>query len=92
MSYNQTVARTLPLRELRQNPTSAIDALEEGEVIVITRHNKPIADLVPHTAREGISPQDLVALLDRTRVDGEWVDDLARQRAEETRDVWSDAQ
>lgn len=80
------------MRELRQNPTSAIDALEEGEVVVITRRNKPIADLVPHTAREGASPRELVAVLERTRVDDEWADDLARQRAEETRDVWDDEQ
>jgi len=84
------MVRTLPLRELRQNPTSAIDALEEGEVVVITRRNKPIADLVPHTVREGVSPRELVAVLERTRVDDEWADDLARQRAEETRDVWGE--
>lgn len=84
------MVRTLPLRELRQNPTSAIDALEEGEVVVITRRNKPIADLVPHTAREGASPHEFVAVLERTRVDDEWADDLARQRAEQSRDVWGD--
>ncbi|MGB4779399.1 type II toxin-antitoxin system Phd/YefM family antitoxin [Microbacterium sp.] len=84
------MVRVLPLRELRQNPTSAIDALEEGEVVVITRRNKPIADLVPHTAREGASPREFVAVLERTRVDDEWADDLARQRAEESRDVWGE--
>lgn len=84
------MVRTLPLRELRQNPTSAIDALEEGEVVVITRRNKPIADLVPHTARGGVSPRELVAVLERTRVDDEWAADLARQRAEENRDVWDE--
>ena len=78
------------MRELRQNPTSAIDALEAGEVVVITRRNKPIADLVPHTAREGLSPREFLALLERTRVDDEWGDDLARQRAEHTRDLWGD--
>lgn len=84
------MVRTLPLRELRQNPTTAIDALEEGEVVVITRRNKPIADLVPHTARDGVSPRQLAAVLERTRADDEWAEDLARQRAEETRDVWDE--
>lgn len=84
------MVRILPLRALRQNPTSAINALEEGELVVITRRNEPIADLVPHTAREGVSPRELAAVLERTRVDEEWADDLTRQRAEETRDVWGD--
>lgn len=80
----------LPLRELRQNPTSAIDALEAGEAVVITRRSKPIADLVPHITRDGASPRELAAILERTRVDDEWEDELARQRAEESRDVWAD--
>ncbi len=81
--------RTLSLRELRQNPTSAIDAVESGEIIVITRHSRPIADLVPHRTR-GATPRALAALLGRVDVDVEWAQDLAAQRSEPTRDVWGD--
>lgn len=85
------MTRTLSLRELRQNPTQAIDALEAGETIVVTRRNRPIADLVPHAARNGASPAEFAALIERSPVDGGWADELAQHRAEESRNVWGDA-
>jgi len=80
------------LREMRQNPTEAIDAVEGGEAVVITRHGRPIADLVPHRARPGATPREFAELLDRSSADPEWERELAHQRAEETRDLWGNTQ
>ena len=85
------MARELSLRELRQNPTDAIDAVEDGEVVVITRRNRPVADLVPHRRRSGATPLEFRALIERTPIDLQWEQELLRQRAEESRDVWDDA-
>ncbi|NLE97629.1 MAG: type II toxin-antitoxin system prevent-host-death family antitoxin [Propionibacterium sp.] len=84
------MARELTLRELRQNPTSAIDAVEDGEVVVITRRNRPVADLVPHRRRRGATPDEFAALLARTTVDDGWAEELAHQRSGESRDHWGD--
>jgi antitoxin (DNA-binding transcriptional repressor) of toxin-antitoxin stability system len=86
------MARELSLRELRQNPTGAVDALAAGEPIVITRNHKPIADLVPHTTHGGATPEAFAALLERHGPDPEWEADLTEHRAQKTRDVWGDEQ
>ena len=79
----------MSLRELRQNPTSAMDAVEAGEAVVITRRNRPVADLVTHREWEGTTPTKLAAVLGGG-VDAGWRQELAAQRAEESRDVWGD--
>lgn len=40
-------AKTITVAELRQNPTEALNAVEAGETYLVTRHNRPIARLVP---------------------------------------------
>ncbi|WP_336644338.1 type II toxin-antitoxin system Phd/YefM family antitoxin [Microbacterium sp. USHLN186] len=86
------MSRELSLRELRQNPTAAINALEGGEATVITRRGKPIADLVPHRSAiaAGATPAQVAALLSRHADDVAWAAELAAQRAEEIRDAWGD--
>ncbi|MGC4173745.1 type II toxin-antitoxin system Phd/YefM family antitoxin [Demequina sp.] len=39
--------RSISVGELRQNPTEALAAVEAGESVVVTRHRRPIAKLVP---------------------------------------------
>jgi prevent-host-death family protein len=39
--------RSVSVGELRQNPTDALAAVEAGESVVVTRHRRPIARLVP---------------------------------------------
>lgn len=85
------MTRTLSLRELRQNPTSAMDAIEAGKVVVITRRNRPIADLVPHRPRAGATPRELAAMLTRAQVDAEWERDLAEQRGDRIRGLWNES-
>lgn len=84
------MARTLSLRELRQNPTDAIDAVEDGEVVVITRHGRPIADLVPHARRTGATLVAVAEMLGRTEVDPDWASELRASRSKPARDVWGD--
>ncbi|SNU00466.1 prevent-host-death family protein [Ruaniaceae bacterium KH17] len=90
MSYIDTMERELSLRALRQNPTEAINALEAGDRIVITRRNRPVADLVPHVSTRGVTPAELVTMLARTPIDTEWSQELAEQRSVVSRDVWKD--
>ncbi len=35
------------MAELRQNPTSALERVAEGESLVVTKHRRPVAKLVP---------------------------------------------
>lgn len=44
----KTGAREVPVKEAKAKLTELIRAAEAGERIVLTRHGKPVADLVPH--------------------------------------------
>ena len=39
--------KTITVAELRQNPTAALADVEAGETYVVTKHQRPIARLVP---------------------------------------------
>lgn len=39
--------RTITVAELRQNPTAALDDVAHGETLVVTKHRRPVAKLVP---------------------------------------------
>lgn len=41
-------AREVPVKEAKAKLTELLRAAEAGERIVLTRHGKPVADLVPH--------------------------------------------
>jgi prevent-host-death family protein len=43
-------AREVPVKEAKAKLTELLRAAEGGERIVLTRHGKPVADLVPHQA------------------------------------------
>lgn len=43
-----TVVRTVPVKEAKAKLTELLRAVEAGERITLTRHGKPVADLVPH--------------------------------------------
>ncbi len=44
----KAVVREVPVKEAKAKLTELIRAAEAGERIVLTRHGKPVADLVPH--------------------------------------------
>lgn len=39
--------RSITVAELRQNPTSALNEVAAGESLVVTKHRRPVARLVP---------------------------------------------
>jgi len=41
------------VRELKANLSAALDRVEEGEAIRVTRHGRPVAEIVPAGARRG---------------------------------------
>jgi prevent-host-death family protein len=47
------------VRELRNHTARVISAVEGGEVVVLTSHGRPIADIVPHRTRSERRPSDL---------------------------------
>ena len=54
-------AREVPVKEAKAKLTELIRAAEAGERIVLTRHGKPVADLVPH----GVAEEKPMSVLER---------------------------
>ncbi len=79
---------TVPVAQLRQNPAPALKAVAEGRTLVVTNHNRPVADLVPHTERKGVSPKAFADALRRTPVDPHWLDEVTSTRLMESDDPW----
>lgn len=50
--------KTVGIRELKDNASSIIDRVEEGEAITVTKHGRPVARLVSAS-----TPQHLAALV-----------------------------
>ena len=47
--------KTITFTEFRQHASSLFSAIEEGEIIVVLRHGKPIAEITP-LSREAARP------------------------------------
>ncbi len=84
-----TMTDVVPIATLRQNPAPALKAVSEGQSLVVTSHNRPVADLVPHRRRHGVSPAAFAEALLRTRVDAGWGAELADGRTEDADDPWT---
>jgi antitoxin (DNA-binding transcriptional repressor) of toxin-antitoxin stability system len=52
---------TVTLEELQQNPLAVIQRVEAGEAVVVTRADRPVAELRPIPARKGKRPFGLAA-------------------------------
>ena len=83
------MTETVPIAQLRQNPAPALKAVSEGKTLVVTSHNRPVADLAPHREAQGVSPSDLIAVLTRTPVDDAWSAEVADARDVESDDPWA---
>ncbi len=57
-------ARQVPVKEAKAKLTELLRAAEAGERIVLTRHGKPVADLVPHASAPEAKP---TSVLDRVK-------------------------
>lgn len=89
--------RTIPQRELRNDITSILRAVEqEGTTFIITVRGKPVARLGPANEEPGprrfVPVEDLQRMYDESPVDSEaWLKELHEMRewaAEETDDTW----
>lgn len=58
--------REIGVRELKTNLSAALDRVEAGEAIKVTRHGRPVAEIVPAGARR--SDDRLRALLADGRI------------------------
>lgn len=54
--------REVPLKEAKAKLAELLRAVEAGERIVLTRHGKPVADLVPHAS---VGEEKPMSVLDR---------------------------
>ncbi len=52
--------REVPVKEAKAKLTELLRAAEGGERIVLTRHGKPVADLVPHSATVKEKPMSVM--------------------------------
>ena len=62
--------RSTGIYEAKQNFSALIDAVEAGEVVVITRHGKPAVRLLPIAPKSMVSPRQIeqdIAELGRLR-------------------------
>ncbi len=60
LSTPKTGVREVPVKEAKAKLTELLRAAEAGERIVLTRHGKPVADLVPHV--EGVEEKPMSVL------------------------------
>jgi prevent-host-death family protein len=49
------MAREVGIRQLRDELSAVIEAVEAGETIVVTRHGRPVARVVPAGASPGLA-------------------------------------
>jgi prevent-host-death family protein len=53
--------RTVSIKEAKDRLTELARRVEKGETIVVTRHGKPIFNLVPHRRRSGLEVKAIAA-------------------------------
>jgi prevent-host-death family protein len=80
--------RHIPIAEFKDKVSEVVSAVEAGEEIIITRHGREVAKLMPTdaaiAARRGAALREIAALRERLRKDGvrvsreeirEWIDE-----------------
>lgn len=69
--------RTIPQRELRNNVGAVLREVASGESLRVTVRGRPVADLVPVSARrQGLSREDVVRILADAPLDAGFAADL----------------
>lgn len=74
------MATSVSVEELQQNPKPTLDAVQDGQTVIVTKHGRPIAELGPHRSSQGASADAVFAVI-AGRADAGWRDDLAQMRA-----------
>lgn len=57
-----------------------LNAVENGETVQITRYNKPVASLIPYSARQSVGPKLGTAPPSVQIIDPNWAKPLKRQQ------------
>ena len=79
---------TVSVAQLRQNPAPALEAVERGQVLTVTRYRRPVARIVP-TSRSGVSGAEVTAALAATPIDNQWLLQLETDRSmDRASDPW----
>jgi len=79
---------TISIAELRQNPAPALNAVEHGQVLTVTRYRRAVARIVP-VARSVVRGGDVMRALALTPVDDQWAIELDAERsADRAVDPW----
>jgi prevent-host-death family protein len=82
--------RTISVGQLRQNPTAMIRAVRAGQHWTVTDRGVPVADVIPHVARQWTPIGTIAEALQRVPFDGELAAELDAMRDAETMaDPWS---
>ena len=69
--------REIPQRELRNNVSAVLREVESGETLRVTVRGRPVADLVPVSARKrGFSREELLRILEDAPLDDAFLADL----------------
>jgi prevent-host-death family protein len=69
--------RDIPQRELRNNVSAVLREVEAGTTLRVTVRGRPVADMVPVTARPlGLSPPEVARILVDAPLDPGFASDL----------------
>jgi prevent-host-death family protein len=59
---------TVSIKQAKNRLTALARRVESGETVTVTRHGKPILDLVPHRAKTGLDFKALAAFKRKHRI------------------------
>ncbi len=69
--------REIPQRELRNNVSAVLREVEAGVSIRVTVRGRPVADLVPVSARKrGLSPEEVARIIAEAPLDPAFAGDV----------------
>lgn len=94
--FNATVSHTMrqvSVRQLRNETAEVVEAVESGELVTLTVHGRPVADIVPHAGpRDSIPFEETAARFAATHTGLAVGPDEARGPDLTTDDVIADVQ
>lgn len=80
--------REIPQRELRNNVSAVLREVEAGARVRVTVRGRPVADLVPVTARRrGLSPEDVMRIVAHAPLDRGFAADVDAVAGDTIEDV-----
>lgn len=83
------MARTISIRELRQNPTRMLREVKDGATYTVTDRGRPIASVAGVHETRWVPSEDVDALLRELGSDAAWEEEIARDRAAQSAaDPW----